>query len=228
MTLERTAKVNALTALLRSIDLGIDARKPLTDPQIAELAHWRTRDEALAAATARAEAIRLAKRITLLDTELNDNHTRTAELLEASPAAPLLDEKGIGPVIAAVVYTAWSHLGRVRSEAAFAALAGVSPIPASSGNTVRHRLNRGGDRRLNRAIHQAIIVRTAHDQHTRAYIERRTAEGKTNRREGLDRGLTDIEDSPLVLGAVPPGVPAGDCVLESLQAARSDGALAGP
>lgn len=181
MTLERTAKVNALTALLRSIDLGIDARKPLTDPQITEISHWRTRDEALAAATARAEAIRLAKHITLLDTELNDNHTRTAELLEASPAAPLLDEKGIGPVIAAVVYTAWSHLGRVRSEAAFAALAGVSPIPASSGNTVRHRLNRGGDRRLNRAIHQAIIVRTAHDEHTRAYIERRTAEGKTKR-----------------------------------------------
>src|SRR5690242_671387 len=75
-------------------------------------------DEVLAAATARAEAIRLAKRITILDTELNDNHTRTAELLEASPAAALLDEKGIGPVIAAVVYTAWSHLGRVRSEAA--------------------------------------------------------------------------------------------------------------
>jgi hypothetical protein len=154
--------------------------------------------------------------------------TPSDRLLSGPALPPLIDEKGIGPVIAAVVYTAWSHLGRVRSEAALAALAGVNPIPASSGNTVRHRLNRGGDRRLNRAIHQAIIVRTAHDQHTRAYIERRTAEGKTNRREGLDRGLTDIEDSPLVLGAVPPGVPAGDCVLESLQAARSDGALAGP
>ncbi|GAA4037957.1 hypothetical protein GCM10023063_23730 [Arthrobacter methylotrophus] len=121
MTIERTAKFNALTALLRSVDLAIDARKPLTDPQITEISHWRTRDEALAAATARAEAIRLAKRITILDTEL----------LEASPAAALLDEKGIGPVIAAVVYTAWSHLGRVRSEAAFAALAGVAHVYAS-------------------------------------------------------------------------------------------------
>lgn len=103
------------------------------------------------------------------------------EMLEASPAAPLLEETGIGPVTAAVVYTAWSHLGRVRSEAAFAALAGVNPIPASSGNTVRHRLNRGGDRRLNCALHMATVVRTVHDPDTRAYAERRKAEGKTPR-----------------------------------------------
>jgi transposase len=181
MTIERTAKVNALTALLRSIDLGVDARKPLTDTMITELAHWRVRDEPLAAATARSETLRLAKRITVLDVELKDNHTRTTELLEASPAASLLLETGIGPVTAAVVYTTWSHLGRVRSEAAFAALAGVSPIPASSGNTTRHRLNRGGDRRLNRALHLATIVRTVHDPATRAYAERRKGEGKSSR-----------------------------------------------
>ncbi|BCW70703.1 hypothetical protein NicSoilB8_17470 [Arthrobacter sp. NicSoilB8] len=134
MTLERTAKVNALTALPRAVDLGIDARKPLTDTQITETSHWRARDEELALSTARAEAVRLAKRITTLDAELKDNHTRTTELLEASPAAPLLEETGIGTVTAAVVYTAWSHLGRVRSEAAFAALAGANPTwPPSSG-----------------------------------------------------------------------------------------------
>src|SRR5271166_2454024 len=72
------------------------------------------------------------------------------DLIHASKAAVLLDKTGIGPVTVAVVYTAWSHAGRVRSQAAFAALAGVNPIPASSGNTIRHRLNRGGDRRLNR------------------------------------------------------------------------------
>ncbi|WP_372697285.1 IS110 family transposase [Arthrobacter sp. JSM 101049] len=181
MTLERTAKVNALTALLRIVDLGIDARRPLTDPQIAEVSHWRTRDEALAEATARAEAVRLAKRIAALDAEAKDNHVRTTELLEASPAAPLLKETGIGPVTAAVVYTAWSHLGWVRSEAAFAALAGVNPIPASSGNTVRHRLNRSGDRRLNSALHMVTVVRTVHDPATRAYADRRKAEGKTPR-----------------------------------------------
>ncbi|WP_141381570.1 transposase, partial [Microbacterium lacticum] len=89
----------------------------------------------------------------------------------------LLEKIGIGPVTAAVAMAAWSHDGRVRDEAAFASLAGVSPIPASSGNTVRHRLNRGGDRRLNRALHMAVVTRMAYDPTTRAYAERRTAEG---------------------------------------------------
>ena len=93
----------------------------------------------------------------------------------------LLDKVGVGPVTAAVVITAWSHEGRLRDEAAFASLAGVNPIPASSGNTVRHRLNRGGDRRLNRALHMAVITRMTHDPETRAYVERRRAEGRTNR-----------------------------------------------
>ncbi|MGL5810357.1 MAG: IS110 family transposase, partial [Nocardioides sp.] len=150
----RTAAVNALTALLRVIDLGVDARKPLSGTQISEIAHWRTRQgEEISAATARAEAIRLAKQITSFNTELTTNKARIDKLVQASPAAPLLDKVGIGPITAAIVMTAWSHQGRLRSEAAFAALAGVNPIPASSGNTTRHRLNRGGDRRLNRALH---------------------------------------------------------------------------
>lgn len=77
--------------------------------------------------------------------------------------------------------TAWSHSGRVRSEAAFAALAGVNPIPASSGNTTHHRLNRGGDRRLNRALHMAVITRMTHDPDTRAYVVRRQAQGRTTK-----------------------------------------------
>ncbi|PRZ17455.1 transposase, partial [Nesterenkonia sandarakina] len=84
-------------------------------------------------------------------------------------------------VTAAVALTAWSHLGRIRSESAFASLAGTSPIPASSGNTVRHRINRGGDRRLNRALHMAVVTRMRMDPRTRAYVERRTAEGRTLR-----------------------------------------------
>ncbi len=66
----------------------------------------------------------------------------------------------------------------MKSEAAFAALCGVSPVPASSGKTNRHRLNRGGDRRANAALHQIVIVRLRHDARTRAYMERRTKEGK--------------------------------------------------
>ncbi len=181
MTTERTATINALTALLRVVDLGIDARKPLTARQISEVARWRTRVEDLAVAVARAEAVRLAKRIADLDAELTANQAQMTRLIRDSKAAVLLDKTGIGPVTVAVVLAAWSHSGRVRSEAAFAALAGVSPIPASSGNTTRHRLNRGGDRRLNRALHMAVITRMTHDPDTRAYVERRRAEGRTTK-----------------------------------------------
>jgi transposase len=178
---ERTRAVNALTALLRITDLGIDARRPLGARTIAEAARWRTREEPLATATARTEAIRLAKRVLELDAELDQNMARISDLVEASPAAGLLQKTGIGPVTAARTLVAWSHPGRINSEAAFAAIAGVNPIPASSGNTTRHRLNRGGDRQLNRALNVIAMVRMVHDPDTRAYVDRRRAEGKTDR-----------------------------------------------
>jgi transposase len=96
-------------------------------------------------------------------------------------APQLLKEPGIGPIVAAQLIVAWSHQGRVRSEAAFARLAGVAPIPASSGQTIRHRLSRGGDRQLNCALHTVILHRRQHDQATKDYIARRVAEGKTTR-----------------------------------------------
>ena len=181
MTAERTAAVNALTGLVRVADLGIDARRPLTGKQITEVSKWRTRAEELGLATARAEAVRLAKRVVALEEELAANQASMTALISQSPARGLLEKNGIGPVTAAIALTAWSHQGRVRSEAAFASLAGVNPIPASSGNTVRHRLNRGGDRRLNRALHMATDTRMRMDPDTRAYVERRTAEGRTTK-----------------------------------------------
>lgn len=93
----------------------------------------------------------------------------------------LLAEPGVGTVTAAAILNAWSHAGRIRSEAAFAMLAGVAPIPASSGQTVRHRLNRAGDRQLNRALHTIVLSRLQHDADTRAYATRRRAEGRTDR-----------------------------------------------
>jgi transposase len=75
----------------------------------------------------------------------------------------------------------FSHPGRCRNEAAFAALGGTSPIPASSGRTVQHRLNRGGDRALNRAIHTIAVCRMRSCPRTHTYAARRTAEGKTPR-----------------------------------------------
>jgi transposase len=96
-------------------------------------------------------------------------------------APALLDEPGVGPIVAAQLLVAWSHHGRLRSEAAFARLAGVAPLPASSGQTIRHRLSRGGDRQLNRALHTVVLHRRLHDPTTQAYIEQRVAEGKSRR-----------------------------------------------
>lgn len=181
MTTERTRAVNALTALLRVNDLGLDARKPLTGAQIAEVSRWRARQEPLAMSVARSETVRLAKRITGLDAEIKTNNTRITGLVEISEAAPLLQETGFGPVTAAICLTVWSHHGRVHSEAAFASLAGVSPIPASSGNTVRHRLNRGGDRTLNKALHLIALSRMTFDPETIGYVQKRQAEGRTKK-----------------------------------------------
>jgi len=93
----------------------------------------------------------------------------------------LLAEPGVGPISAAAIYLAWSHRGRIRNDAAFASLAGVAPIPASSGQTTRHRLNRGGDRQLNRALHTITLSRLGCHPETRAYATRRLTEGKTSR-----------------------------------------------
>ena len=93
----------------------------------------------------------------------------------------LLDEPGIGPIVAAQLIVTWSHRDRVSSEACFARLAGVAPLPASSGLTTRHRLSRGGDRQLNRALHTIVLHRRQHDRATRDYIARRISEGKTSR-----------------------------------------------
>ena len=93
----------------------------------------------------------------------------------------LLDEPGVGAIVAAQLIVTWSHRGRVTTEGAFARLAGVAPLPASSGLTTRHRLSRGGDRQLNRALHTVILHRRQHDAATKDYIARRITEGKTTR-----------------------------------------------
>jgi transposase len=180
MVAERTRAINALTALLRTVDLGVDTRKALLHSQFKVIAGWRDRQEDSVVRTCRREAIRLAKRIVTLDGELLDNR-KALDAAVADTAPELCELPGVGSVVAASVLTAWSHPGRVRSEAAFAALAGTCPIPASSGNTVRHRLNRGGDRRLNRALTTVVIVRMRTHPQTKAYVARRRAEGRTTK-----------------------------------------------
>lgn len=127
----------------------------------------------------------LAGQAAALDPEL-------ADLIGQHPAGPvLLAEPGIGPVSAAQILISWSHRGRVRSEAAFASLAGAAPIEASSGKTTRHRLSRGGDRDLNRALHAIAITRMRCHPETRDYHAKRTAQGKTHReiRRSVKRAL---------------------------------------
>jgi len=114
--------------------------------------------------------------------------SREAATLERELAAlvqqhspQLLSHYGVGPITAAQLLVSWSHPGRLRSEAAFARLAGAAPIPCSSGKTIRHRLDRGGDRQLNRALHTIVLARRRGDQRTIAYVQRRISEGKTER-----------------------------------------------
>lgn len=121
----------------------------------------------------------LAKRIQTLQAEEHQlKHEIEKHINTLAPQ--LLQEHGIGPICAAHILLAWSHKGRIPTEAAFAKLAGVAPIPASSGHTTRHRLNRGGDRKLNRALHMIVTTRLRDDA-TKEYIHRRTSQGKTPR-----------------------------------------------
>jgi transposase len=122
----------------------------------------------------------LARRSQAMTAEAAD-HERQILTIVRSWRPDLLELTGVGPIVAATVLCAWSHPGRVRDDAAFAKLAGVCPIPASSGQTVRHRLNRHGDRQLNRALHTVVLSRLRYDDTTRAYRDRRRAEGKTDR-----------------------------------------------
>ena len=112
----------------------------------------------------------LNKEVQQLDAEL--------ERLTRAAAPALVNAFGIGPDTASsLLIAAGSNLDRLRSEASFASLCGVNPIPASSGKTNRHRLNRGGDRQANAALHRIVVVRLRYDPRTQEYMQRRIAEG---------------------------------------------------
>ena len=122
----------------------------------------------------------LARRIRELTAEAAD-HRQAIVVLVRAWRPDLLTRPGVGPIVAATVLCAWSHTGRCRSDAAFAMLGGAAPIPASSGQTVRVRLNRSGDRQLNQALYTVVLTRLRTDPATRAYALRRRAQGKTKR-----------------------------------------------
>lgn len=181
LTTARTATANELIALCRTHRLDVDARTALTAAQILQVSRWHTRTaDSAAATTIRDEAIRRAQELLRRTEELERNLAGLTKHV-AAIAPWLLEELGIGPVTAAQLLVSYSGKGRIHSEAAFARLAGAAPIPASSGNTTRHRLHRGGDRQLNSALWTIAFQRYTRDATTQAYVAKRTAAGHTRR-----------------------------------------------
>jgi transposase len=185
--------------------------RPLGSAQLAATAA-RLRPGPLSTPTAAVRlALReLARRAQTLDAEIQRLDAELARLTRA--AAPgLLARRGVGADVAgALLVVAGDNPERLHSEAAFAMLCGASPLPASSGRTVRHRLNRGGDRQANNALWRVVLVRMSCDARTRSYVARRTAEGKSKReiirclKRYIAREL--YQDLRAVLGdATPPG-----------------------
>lgn len=180
----RTAAINGLKALV--LTAGEQLRSELrglgTAQLISRCARFRDSDRRTVEERSTRLAMRAqARRIEHLNTEVAE-HDRALKTLLRQAAPQLLAEHGIGHVSASAFYIAWSHPGRCRNEAAYARLAGVAPIEATSGqNQTRHRLCRRGDRQLNRALYTVAITRARTCPTTRAYIDRRTAEGKTER-----------------------------------------------
>jgi transposase len=166
-----------LIALLRTHPLGIDARDKISNAAVDQIAAWRPRkDDTLELATARAEAIRLARRIVPIRAEKTANE-RQMNALVMQLAPSLLALPGVGPISAATILDAYSHHGRIHSADAFARMAGIAPLPVYSGKSGHHRLNRGQNRALNEAFHTIVKNRLLYDPETRAYFNRRTAEG---------------------------------------------------
>jgi transposase len=198
---QRAALQMRLTARRAAVEAATDAQRQLHALVITapEAVRARFRGQSIRAMIATAARLRptgtngdietvtaltvlreLARRIQFLEAEASAHQTAIG-LVVRSWRPDLLTLAGVGPIVAATILAAWSHPRRCRSDAAFAMLAGAAPIPASSGKTVRYRLNRAGDRQLNRALHVIALVRLQRDQRTRAYAERRRAEGKTDR-----------------------------------------------
>src|SRR5262249_972423 len=102
-----------------------------------------------------------------------------SQLLKARGCANLLAIRGVGPIVAAKILGETRGISRFRSQAAFAAHTGTAPVPASSGRVQRHRLNRGGNRQLNRALYTIAMVQARWDPAARAYLDRKIGEGKS-------------------------------------------------
>jgi transposase len=183
LTTGKTRHINRLRALLLTGDdtERVLCRGMLSEQRLKSISRRRAKiNESTEQAIRRGEARRLSIAIVEAIHALKANKQQLTILVDE--LAPQLREGvGVGPVSAAQALVSWSHHGRCRSEAAFAALAGANPIPASSGRVVRHRFNPGGDRQLNRALHDIVLTRWRICPRTDAYIAKRRTEGKSDK-----------------------------------------------
>ncbi|MCX4902475.1 IS110 family transposase [Streptomyces sp. NBC_00892] len=175
----RTQTINQIKSLIITAPAAVrEALRSLTTTEVRRLAASRPGTDLAAPATAVKLALkRLAKRYRHLSEEIAEADADLRVLITRT-APGLLALPGVGTETAGQLrVTAGDNPDRLASEASFAHLCAASPVPASSGRTDRHRLNRGGDRQANRALHTIVLVRMRHDPRTRDYVARRTLEG---------------------------------------------------
>ena len=177
----RSAAMQSIKAILITAPAELrETLQPLSDAVlIRRCAGLRPGELASVSAAAKHSLRAIAQRWQYLHAEIT-GHQQQLKILVDQLAPQLTAAVGIGPDNAAeLLLTLGDNAARVHSEAAFAKLCGACPIPASSGKTTRHRLNRGGHRRANAALHRIVIVRMKYHDPTRAYVARRITEGKT-------------------------------------------------
>ena len=178
---ERTRQINRLrwhlVDLCPELEASIPARQLDNAPMLQRIAR-RVRREQPSGRTR--VALELVASIRAISAKANALERELHTLVVAYRPA-LLAEQGLGPLTAATLIGRTAGAERFPTDAHFARQAGVAPIPVSSGRKDRHRLHRGGDRQLNRALHVIAITRARIDPQTRAYLDRKRAEGKGNR-----------------------------------------------
>ncbi len=187
LTKQRTQMINHLKSLLLRAPAELrDQLRDLTNANLirtcASLRPSKDPANLFDETTNTKMALRLAaKGIQTFNKQIQELYQRL-DLQTETKAPHLRAEHGVGPCTAAAILIAWSHKGRIPTEAKFAKLAGACPIPIDSGaNQGQHRLNRSGDRQLNRALHTVVLSRARTHQETRTYMANKKAQGRTPR-----------------------------------------------
>jgi transposase len=181
---QRSAVANQIHALV--VTAPEDLRHKLQGLSVSGITRiacrWRPGDPLDTTQATRLALRTLARRWQALGGEIDTLGGHIRRIVEQISPPGLLHTVGIGPIIAAdLLITAGNNPDRITSPGSFVALCGVSPVDASSGLQQRHRLNRGGDRQANAALHRAVVVRLRYHQPTRDYLTRRLADGKTRK-----------------------------------------------